>query len=752
MVRKFKTPVLVALLLGVFGLILHVVPPGRNLEEGLDLQVLFLLRGPRAVPAEVAIVSLDHESAEQLELPSNPVKWPRTLYARLTESLYRSGASLIVFDIYFGEPTSEDDDQHLARTFEMAGNVLVCEHLKREVIPVTGVSTGGGALYLERVVPPIPCIADTATALAPYPLPKVPMLVRQTWRFKTEAGSTPTLPFLAFQLFCLDVYRDFILLLQSVSPSLSAIFPSDAEAVRAERNIGRIASAFRTIFEEETWIAHEMIRELQARPAGARHSGKTTRLHALITAYTEPDSVFLNYYGPPGTIPTIPFHRALNARDGNKKHPDFEGKVVFVGVSELASPESRDGFHTVYSRADGVDLSGVEIAATAFANLVESMPVRPAPTGVFLGAIFLSGVLPGLVCCFLTPLPAFVVIVCLLLTYGLAATHLFSDQGVWLPLTVPFAIQAPLALGGGFLLHHAGVKKERARIRKAFGFFLPDDVIDRIMADMRAAKDIAQTHQTVFGTILCSDGSQYAALSEKMKPRDLNIFLNQYYEALFDPVKANNGIISDIIGDSMLAVWASAIPDKTLRQEACRAALEIMDAIDDFNNQSETYKLHTRIGLHYGELLLGNVGGSGHFEYRPVGDVVNTAARIEGLNKHFGTRILISKEAIDQLNDFLTRELGIFRLYGKSNPVNLYELICPMEHADRAQQYSCAVFSEALTAFRARSWDLAEHLFQKYLDMTGEDGAARHYLRECAKCREHPPDETWDGMVCCEKK
>jgi adenylate cyclase len=752
MYRKFKPPIVAAFLLGLVGLILHLTPPGRDFEEDVDLRVLFRLRGQRPVPPDVVIVSLDQESVEKLGLPSNPVKWPRTLYARLTEGLVNSGAAVIVYDIYFGEPTSEDDDRRLAHAFSSAGNVLLCEHLRREVIPVSGVNSASGTLHVERIVPPTRSIADAAAALAPYPLPKVPMVVRQTWRFKTEAGCTPTLPFLAFQLFCLDVYKDFIRLLESVSPQHSGMVPCDAETTRAGRSTGRLAAALRTLFEGNSWIADEMSRRLLGRSGYAENIEKTRRLHALIKAYTEPDSVFLNFYGPPGTITTIPFHRVLNAQSGGKDFPDFKGKVVFVGLSELLSPENRDGFHTVFSKADGVDLSGVEIAATAFANLIENMPVRPAPPAIFLGIILVCGLLLGFACCFLTPVPALAGMVVSILIYGFTANALFTETGLWLPLAIPCAVQAPLALCGGFLRHHAGTQKERVQIRKAFGFFLPDGVIDQIIADMKASRDIAHSHQTVFGTVLCSDGSQYAALSENMKPRELSIFLNKYYEAIFHPVKANKGIVSDIIGDSMLALWTSTTPNSSLKRDACRSALEIMDAIDKFNRNSETYKLHTRIGLHYGEILLGNVGGSGHFEYRPVGDVVNTASRIEGLNKYFGTRILVSKEIMDEVPEFLTRELGKFRVYGKVNPVNILELICPIEHADETQKGFSAIFSQALEAFRERSWDRAERLFLEYLSVAGEDEAARHYLTECAKCREHPPDETWDGMLCCERK
>jgi adenylate cyclase len=747
MYRKFKTSAITAFLLVLIGVALHLTPFGRNLEEHFDLNILFQLRGQRPVPPGVVIVSLDQESIEQLALPSNPVKWPRSLYASLTRNLINSGAVVIVFDVFFAEPTSDGDDQDLAEAFADAGNVLVCGHLKRELIPVPGGESASGTLYVEKIVPPIQRIADTAAAFAPYPLPKVPMRVSQIWRFKTEAGCMPTLPFLAFQFFSLDMYKDFILLLESVSPTHSELFPPDPEAIRAGGSIAWFTATLRAVFEEKPGIGEGMLEKLHGRDALAGDLGKAKQFGALVNAYTEPDSVFLNFYGPPGSIATIPFHRVLQAGGENSNLPEIKGKVVFVGLSELLRPENRDGFHTVFSKPDGIDLSGVEIAATAFANLLEDQPVRPARSAIFVGIIFLCGLVLGCVCCILPPILTVLGIAGSALIYLYTATTLFAEAGTWIPVAVPFAVQAPLALCCGFLWHHAGTKKERAQIKKAFGLFLPDRVIDQIIIDMKAARDIAHANQTVFGVVLCSDGAQYTSLSENMSPKELSIFLNRYYEAIFHPVRAHKGTISDIIGDSMLAVWANAHPDTSLKQYACRAAVDIMKAVDDFNKNSGRYKLHTRIGLHYGELVLGNVGGFGHFEYRPVGDVVNTASRIEGLNKYFGTRMLASKEIMDECSGFLTRELGVFQVYGKTKPVTIFELICPIEDADEKDEHLSAIFSEALRSFRRHSWDRAEALFLEYLSIAGEDEAAQHYLKECANYREYPPDESWDGMV-----
>jgi adenylate cyclase len=168
-------------------------------------------------------------------------------------------------------------------------------------------------------------------------------------------------------------------------------------------------------------------------------------------------------------------------------------------------------------------------------------------------------------------------------------------------------------------------------------------------------------------------------------------------------LEPNNRTISDIIGDSMLAVWATAHPDLAQRKEACRAAWEMVDAVRQFNDRNRPFTLSTRIGLHYGEVLLGTVGGFGHYEYRPIGDVVNTASRIENLNKHFQTRILVTETVIDGLQEFLVRELGRFVLGGKANPVTVFELVCPVEEIDGNLELLSSIFSEGIRTFSSRS-------------------------------------------------
>jgi adenylate cyclase len=149
--------------------------------------------------------------------------------------------------------------------------------------------------------------------------------------------------------------------------------------------------------------------------------------------------------------------------------------------------------------------------------------------------------------------------------------------------------------------------------------------------------------------------------------------------------------------------------------------------------------------------LLGSVGAIDHYEYRPVGEIVITATRMEGLNKYLGTRILVSEEVINQLSGLLTRKLGEFLLAGKSKPVVVHELLCQKGDCSEKQQIICAVFADALDAFIRQSWNEATEKFLQSIKC-GDDGPSRFYLGLCEHYKNNPPGESWDGIIRMGKK
>lgn len=750
---RLTKAVTLGLLTGIVGLAVSLFPLGLDLEEDVGMGLLFRLRGPRKAPSDVIVVAIDKVSADNLDLPTDPEKWPRRLHARLVENLVNEGAAVIAFDVIFDKARSAREDDVFAKAISTAGNVVLCECLKRETVPLTDKrGTPTGDLNIERLVPPIPLLARSAAALAPFPLPKVPVKVSQYWTFKTGAGDTPTIPVVAFQIFAMGVYEELLQLLEEVSPSQAEKLPPDRDTIRKTKGVEKLIRDLKDIIQEQPLIAERMLKRLQNSRTGSIGVKKNQILRSLIRMYQSPVSSYLNFYGHPRTITTIPYYQVLlrgEKSDFKQRELSLDGKAIFVGLSESLQPEQKEGFYTAFSQPSGLDISGVEIAATAFANLLEDMPARPLGFGPHLAILLLWGLVLGFLCRLFSTSIAAGSMIGIGMLYLIAAWHQFANAGSWYPLVIPLFFQAPLAFFGAVLWKYCDTNRERQNIREKLGYFLPDTVVDQLAKGMA---DIKSSTQVVYGTCMCTDAEKYTTLSETMDPGELASFMNQYYEVIFTPVKQHGGFVSDLKGDSMLAIWATTHPDAALRNQACLAALDISSAVNRFKESHDTVQLFTRIGLHSGNMVLGTVGAIDHYEYRPIGDMVNTASRIEGLNKHLGTRTLVSEEVLHELGGFLTRELGEFLLAGKSQPISIYELICRMEESSEEQRNVCNMFAEALSAYRSQSWQEAITLLDELMKIRRGDGPSIFYSKLCEKYRKTPPGEEWNGLVRMDKK
>jgi len=751
-----KSPLLKALLLGLFigilGLVLSPFPFFLDLEENVGLGLLFKLRGPRQAPADAVVVSIDKESAENLNLPDNPDKWPRSLHARLTEKLAEQGAKVIAFDVHFIEPRSPEDDRMFADAIRKAGDVVLTEPLKTKEVPLSGEGNSYTPGHnIVRVVEPIDILSRPAVATAPFTLPRIPFKVNQYWTFETAAGGSPTTPLVALQLYAIEEYGPFIDLMKKVGPAQAKELPSDAGSVLKADGLKDLMKDIRETFEGDPLLAGTMLKEVRTSATMSGTPEKRILLESLIEMYSGSGSRYINYYGPPGTITTIPYYQALHIGEGEAdgKRIDVRGKAVFVGLSEVLLAERKDSFYTVFSLPNGTFIGGVEIAATAFLNLLKNTPVRHLSPYSFFTFIFLWGLLMG-VMCRISPIGiAALSSVGLAVLYLFFADHQFKTGNMWYPVVVPLFFQTPLAFVGATVWNYIDTNKEKKNIRNAFEHYLPKDVVAQLAKDLT---HITTGNRVVYGVCLFTDAQHYTSLSETMDPQELGRFMNKYYETMFKPVKLHSGIVSGVIGDSMLALWVAARSDNALKNNACIAALDINRQLQLFGESSETVKLKTRIGLHYGQILLGHIGALDHYEYTPMGDIVNTASRIEGLNKYLGTNLLVSEEVVHQLSGFLTREVGKFRLKGKIQPVGIHELLCRTEEADEKLRGACAAFAEGLEAFRRRSWEEAMEKFHLTIKNIGEDGPSLFYQELCRQYIENPPEEKWAGVVNMDKK
>ncbi len=461
------------------------------------------------------------------------------------------------------------------------------------------------------------------------------------------------------------------------------------------------------LFEQNPKVAEKMLAKLNTSDIFVANPQKRQLLKSLIHLYQGPKSHYLNFYGPSGTIRTVPYYQLLEnekklAHDSDRL--DLKDKVIFIGRSERLRPDKQDDFHTVFSQPNGVDISGVEIAATAFANLLENMPLQPLRIRTQLAGVFIWGAVLGIMCILLSRFLAAASVLALSLSYLYFAYSQFSQSAIWYPLVIPLFLLSPLSFIGTTIWKYVEVNKERYNIRTAFGYQIPNNIVDELAESL---SNIKARRKPVYGICLFTDASGYTGLAETMYPEKLRSHMNKYFDAIFEPVKKNSGIGLELKADSMLAIWTEDHPDRALKNRACHTALDIIRAADEFNRAHSSAPLPTRIGIHSGYISLGFIGAIDHYQYQPVGDAVNVASRMEGLNKKLGTQILVSEEMLEQPEDFLVRRLGKFIMAGKSKPVAAFELMCRMKESTNLQRNLSTIFSSALDAFRRQSWNEA---------------------------------------------
>jgi adenylate cyclase len=748
MSRLIKATIL-GLLVGFVGLAASFSHFSRDIEENYGLDLLFKLRGRSQAPPDVVVISIDQESSERLKLPNNPDKWPRSLHARLVEKLAKQGAKVITFDVHFLEARVPKDDSLFADAIRKAGNVILSEPLIAREISLNGDGrTEAGVHNIVKPVQPLEIFTRPAAATAPFVLPRIPFKVNQYWTFQREGADSPTFPIVALQYFTAAVYGDFLRLLEKVSPDQAKKLPAKINAA-VETDLKTVMREIRDIFESQPAIAATMLQQLESDGGSSGEVQKNRLLKALIKMYSGDNRRYINYYGPPRTVNTIPYYQALQFTDNGGKANDLKGKAVFVGLSEKILAERKDSFYTVFSQANGVFISGVEIAATAFLNLLEDKPINPISTRDYILVVLLWGLLVGVICRMIPLLIATAGVLALAGAYLFAAHYRFQGDGIWYPIIVPLFLQTPLGLFAAGLWSYIETNKERQNIRKALAYYVPNEVVNELAKNVI---DMKKGGQTVYGACLFTDAAGYTTLSENMEPQKLREFMHQYFQVLFEPVKRHGGFVVDMAGDSILALWKAPQSDAALRHRVCLAALDISRSVERFNRSYENLDLPTRIGVHAGQVFLGNIAAGDHFKYGPTGDVVNTASRMDGLNKYLGTELLVSEEVVRDLDGFLTRKVGTFKFKGKAQPVVVHELLCRREEADEKQRRACAIFAEALGAFARRSWNEAAERFQAASEQDGARGPANFYLKLCEQYEKNPPAEPWEATVSLEGK
>jgi adenylate cyclase len=281
---------------------------------------------------------------------------------------------------------------------------------------------------------------------------------------------------------------------------------------------------------------------------------------------------------------------------------------------------------------------------------------------------------------------------------------------------------------------------------RSFRKYVPADLVRLLLA---SGQEAALGGESRCVTVYFCDLADFTSVSEQLAPEELVRHLADYFGAFSADVLATGGTVDKYIGDAIMAFWGAPTARPDHAAAACLTALRnqaALAALRDRWRAEGRPPLFARIGLHTGEVVVGNIGSAHRLNYTVMGDTVNLASRLEGLNKYYGTRILVSERTYDEARSaVLARPVDWVAVKGKSQAVLVYELLAPKGDAGKGMEELAELSARALSLYRGRDWTAALRLFEEVLRLRPDDGPARLLAARCRLYQDQPPAADWDG-------
>lgn len=301
--------------------------------------------------------------------------------------------------------------------------------------------------------------------------------------------------------------------------------------------------------------------------------------------------------------------------------------------------------------------------------------------------------------------------------------------------------------------HMVGELRAKERITATFGRYVDPKIVARLIDANEGIADLAERRLV---TVFFSDIKGFSSVSEQLTAGVIAKLLNRYFGIASQTIRAHRGVIDKYIGDAVMAFWTH--PFSTGDQhaaDACLAALAFEAALEplraDLPNilglRQRLPELSVRMGMATGEAVVGTIGAPDSQTFTVIGDTVNLASRLEGINKIYGTKIIVSEDTYRLAQAAIdARELDTIIVAGKTEPVRIYEVMARAGETDGAGLELQRAYAEGLAAYRARQWDGAELAFRAALAADSGDGPSRVMLDRVARLATDPPAEDWDGV------
>jgi adenylate cyclase len=628
--------------------------------ERWELQTLdwrFVRRGARPPGAEIVLVAIDEKSLTEM-----PRAWPwaRSVHADVVEYLHRRGATAIVFDLLFAERRPQGDGE-LAAAMRRAGNVFLAANL-----PPVGTFAHGDSeaqqtveISMDRVRASEAMVKKAPPAPERLPSWLGPRSQEFLWSLPLPefVAAARGVGFVDMPADADAVYRRTTLV-QPVDngrlyPHLSLAVAAGARGV-APGEI-RVRDEFAVAIGEQRILPVSpdgtfLIDFVGAPPSATRPS--------LFPRYSYSEV----YWAATGQGSGKRITRGAIPRDA------FRGKIVLIGAT---APGIYDVRPSPYSPVN----VGVETNANLTNAILQGRVfVQPGPWLLLVVlALFAGGA--GWALGVVRMRPGALVTVLAAVAYAWLALWLFRERRVVIPMATPL-----LCLGACY----AGVTayrfqaefRERFRTVAYLQRYLTPQVANRVLHDPKAAALGGRRTQV---SVLFADIRGFTPLSEQLGPEEVIALLNAYFAKMEPPILAEQGILLQFVGDEIMAVWGMDTPQPDHACHAVRAGMAMHAALRELQAEWRERGLPSfeiGVAVHSGDAIVGNVGTAGRRQYSVIGDTVNTASRLEGLNKEMGTRMLISAATYEQVGDLVSvRALPPVRVKGKAEALQVYEVL-----------------------------------------------------------------------------
>ncbi len=686
---------LLALLLCLPVYFLSQLPLLRDMESKSQDLRFRLSPHPELADSSIVLVAIDQGSLKFAAELGQGWPFPRSFYALLTRYLAAQQANAVVFDILFDEPDfyrGEDDPQLSDAAFAEA-----MQQAQNCFLAFSGGASPASSLpaYLQHAVKTKPDFPALTLHGAQFPLPG----------FATNAAGMGGV-------------------------SLSRTSDSILRSVPAFYRLGD--SLYPNLGISVYLHAHPLPSRLPLQKA-------------------ELPLFWYGKGGAGGVFKYIPFsallYSAVQAERGGEPlfSPQyFQGKTVFLGATAAGLMDLKSSPYTW-------GLPGMEAWATLLSNLNQGQHLRFPALPLKLLLIYLIILLTFIVVtrCSAGLSPVLSLLILLLIAVSVWAGFQYSLLMLDAVSLVSAWILAWLLI---LSLSYWAEGKHRRELRLVFSRYLHPDLVDRISANPALVR---MGGEELSATVLFTDIYDFTKFSEQHQPPDLVSYLNEYFSTFTNSILDHHGMLDKYTGDGLMAVFGAPLARTDHAVNACRAALthrkmSLQLAAKTELSPSDQFHLRTRIGINSGFLVAGNIGSQRRMEYTCIGDPVNLASRLEGVNKLYGTHIILSESTwLLVQNLFVARELDYLKVKGKDTPTRIYELL---DEVEQAEQYRWTeLYAEGLKLYRQGDFSQAGELFRQLSGEPWHDQPSKAMCERCAFLQGHPP-ENWEGIQVLDSK